>query len=135
MARIYHRRGAKNVHHGDDVYEAAPDGGFEGLPADLERHLLGFPEWETDAQREQRRVREDLARRRDPASQYDELAALRAEVRTELGTQAPDLSRLTPEQLAALADAVKAAQAAQDDREEAKPARGRKPAAKADGAE
>lgn len=84
MARIYHRRGDESISHGGTVYAAAPDGGFEGLPADLERHLLAFPDWETDVQREQRRVREEHARKRDPASQYDEVAAMRAEMRAEL---------------------------------------------------
>ncbi len=131
--RIYHRRGAQVVHHGGTQYKAAPDGGFEALPGDVERHLLGFPDWETDVQREQRRVREDLARRRDPASQYEELAAMRAEMRAEARAPqaAPDLSLLSPEQLAALADAIRKAQAVQygDGEAPAKP-RGRRPAPK-----
>lgn len=82
--RIYHRRGAATISAGGVTYQAAPDGGFEGLPPEVETHLLGFPDWETDVQREQRRVREDLARRRDPASQFDEIAAMRAEMRADL---------------------------------------------------
>jgi hypothetical protein len=91
--RIYHRKGAAAVTAGGVTYQAEADGGFEGLPGPVEQHLLGFPDWETEVQREQRRVREDLARRRDPASQYDELASLRADFAAGLRNTSPPQSR------------------------------------------
>lgn len=114
--RIYHRKGATTVSAGGVHYEAGPDGGFGGLPGDLEAHLLRFPDWESDVDRQRRIVREDLARRRDPASQFDELAAMRAEVMAGLRNataQAPDLSAMSPENLSVLAEAIAKAQAAQ----------------------
>jgi predicted trehalose synthase len=72
--RIYTLTGATSV---DDPqygrFNADANGAFDGLPDEMAKrlhsfHLNGKAAWETDAEREQRIVSEELDRMRDPAT-------------------------------------------------------------------
>lgn len=71
--RLYTRTGATAV---DDpefgTFEADEEGGFD-LPDDLSERLIRFhidgrPAWETDTERQNRLIAEELERRKDPAT-------------------------------------------------------------------
>jgi hypothetical protein len=79
--RLFTRTGATAL---DDPefghFEASPDGSFD-FPDDLSDRLHSFhwrgqPMWETDIERQQRLVSEEMERRRDPASLYEAVAQL-----------------------------------------------------------
>lgn len=70
--RLYSRTDAAVVEHGGTRYEPSEDGSFE-LPEELGLqlhafHIGGKPMWETDIERQQRLISEELERRKDPAT-------------------------------------------------------------------
>lgn len=98
------------------LFHVQEHGGFD-FPDELSdrlhrHHVRGQKLWETQVERDKRLHGEEDARRRDPATMYDAVARL-VELAERSGgaqAQAPDLSKLSPEQLAELAEAVAAAQ-------------------------
>jgi hypothetical protein len=81
--RLYPRAGQAVLVHDGQQYTADGDGGFD-LPDPVGRHVHrfhvdGVPMWETDVEQQQRFIREDIARRRDPSSQYDLLERIAAQ--------------------------------------------------------
>lgn len=79
--RLYSRTGATAL---DDPeyghFDANDDGGFD-FPDDLSDRLHGFhaagrPMWETDVERQQRLIAEELERRKDPATLLDAVQQL-----------------------------------------------------------
>lgn len=79
--RLYTRTGATAL---DDPefghFDASPEGGFD-FPDPLSDRLHSFhwrgkPMWESDVERQQRLMSEELERRRDPASLYEAVAQL-----------------------------------------------------------
>ena len=69
--RLYSRTGAASVHHGGQVYTPGTSGGFD-FPDDVSDVLHPFAVrgqrlWETDIERHQRILTEEMDRRRDPA--------------------------------------------------------------------
>lgn len=79
--RLYTRTGATALDHPVfGHFDADADGGFD-FPNELSDQLHGFaiggrPLWETDIERQNRLGREELERRRDPASLYEAVAQL-----------------------------------------------------------
>lgn len=80
--RLYTRTGATALTDPATgiVYEADEHGGFD-FPDDLSDQLHRFavrgkPMWESDVEQQNRLGREEMARRRDPASLYDAVAQL-----------------------------------------------------------
>lgn len=71
--RLYSRTGAAALDHADHGhFEAGPDGSFD-LPEDLATELHRFhvgkqPMWEDDVERQHRLIREEMERRKDPAT-------------------------------------------------------------------
>ncbi|MFJ9771231.1 hypothetical protein ACIRVF_08300 [Kitasatospora sp. NPDC101157] len=75
--RLYSRTGATALddpRHGR--IEADPDHGGFDLPEELAEELRGFPAWETDVERQQRLVIEEIERRKDPATLLDAVQQL-----------------------------------------------------------
>ena len=138
MAVLYSRRSA--VAHDDAQYghfEARSKNHDFDFPDELSDRLKTFchrgkPDWETEDERALRLHGEDLDRRRDPAALYDAVGDV-TDLFRQLGValaggarQAPDLSQLSPEQLAELAEAVASAQAGHSEAGAAKTATGRR---------
>lgn len=78
--RLYSRTGATSVHHGGQVYTLGDSGGFD-FPDEVSDVLHPFAVkgerlWETDIERHQRILGEEMDRRRDPASLYDAVAKI-----------------------------------------------------------
>jgi hypothetical protein len=66
--RLYNKRDATQFddpEHG--TFAAGPTGAFDGLPDAMYAKLYGRPDWESEAQREQRMSQEELDKFRDPA--------------------------------------------------------------------
>ncbi|MGW2371667.1 hypothetical protein [Kitasatospora sp. NPDC001683] len=75
--RLYSRTGATALddpRHGR--IEADPSHGGFDLPEELAEELRGFPAWETDVERQQRLVIEEIERRKDPATLLDAVQQL-----------------------------------------------------------
>lgn len=133
MARLFSLARATAV---DDPefghFEGGEDGSFD-FPDELSDRLHRFGHrgkraWETEEERGDRLHADDLARRRDPAALYDAVGDVTDLFRQLAGARPaapPDLSQLSPEQLAELAGAVASARAAHGT-----PADDKKPAAK-----
>jgi hypothetical protein len=73
--RLYSRTDAASVSDGGKTYKAAKDGSFD-LPDELAARLHGFatagkPQWETDVERQNRLIAEEIERRKDPATLLD----------------------------------------------------------------
>lgn len=73
--RLYSRDGATAVSHGGDTYTPGDDGGFD-FPEHVARELHAFhagkvPLWETDIERQERELAEEMGRRKDPATLLD----------------------------------------------------------------
>jgi hypothetical protein len=70
--RLYSRTGAASVEHQGHTYEPGEDGGYdfpEAVGRDLHSfHVAGKPMWETDIERQNRLMNEELERRKDPAT-------------------------------------------------------------------
>jgi hypothetical protein len=80
--RLYSRANAGVVCHGGQTYTPGDSGGFD-FPDDVSDVLHRFAVrgqklWETDIERQQRILGEELDRRRDPASLYDAVAKITA---------------------------------------------------------
>jgi hypothetical protein len=73
--RLYSRTGAVSVAHGGRTYEPEGDGGFdfpEPVGQELHSfHVGGKPAWETQIERNNRLINEELERRQDPATLLD----------------------------------------------------------------
>jgi hypothetical protein len=80
--RLYSRTGATSVHHGGQVYTPGDSGGFD-FPDHVSDVLHPFAVrgqrlWETDIERQQRILTEEMDRRRDPAELYAAVAKIAA---------------------------------------------------------
>ncbi|MFE2407118.1 hypothetical protein ACFXDE_02105 [Kitasatospora sp. NPDC059408] len=109
--RLYSRTGATALdhpHHGR--IEADPGHGGFDLPEELAEELRSFPAWETDVERQQRLVAEEIERRKDPATLLDAVQQL---------VQAAQAANAAKQETAGF----------DEDRGPAKPARARKAAA------
>ena len=74
--RLYTRTGAAALDDPEYGHFDADDDGFFELPDDLAERLHGFcvggqPLWETDIERQNRLIGEELERRKDPATLLD----------------------------------------------------------------
>ena len=70
--RLYSRTGAASVTHDGQTYDPGDDGGFdfpEAVGQELHSfHVGGKPAWETQIERNNRLINEELERRKDPAT-------------------------------------------------------------------
>ncbi len=120
--RLHSRTGCAALVHNGQRYVPGDDGAFE-LPDHVAREVHSFhvskvPLWETDVERQQRMIREETDRRRDPSAQYeildrimkasergpdpaDEIAALKARLAELEADRAPDAPRTAPRRAAA----------------------------------
>ena len=78
--RLYSRTGASVVKHEGVMYEPGDSGGFD-FPDHVSDALHPFAVrgqklWESDIERQQRLLGEEMDRRRDPASLYDAVAKI-----------------------------------------------------------
>lgn len=93
--RLYSRTGATALD--DPEYghiDAGPDGGFD-LPDDLSDRLYGFhaagqPLWETDVERQNRLIAEELERRKDPATLLAAVEQLVGAAKASAQAEVPD---------------------------------------------
>jgi hypothetical protein len=96
--RLYSRTGATALddsRHGR--IEADPGHGGFDLPEELAEELRGFPAWETDVERQQRLVLEEMERRKDPATLLDAVQQLVQAAQTvNAAKQASDADETTP---------------------------------------
>lgn len=83
--RLFNLAGATSLMpNDDDIYEADEDGCFD-IPQDLAMqlhsiHILGQKVWETEGERQNRLLAEELKRRQDPATLLAAVEALTAKV-------------------------------------------------------
>jgi hypothetical protein len=73
--RLYSRTDAAAITDGGETYKAGKDGAFD-LPDELAARLHAFatagkPQWETDIERQNRLIAEEIERRKDPATLLD----------------------------------------------------------------
>jgi hypothetical protein len=73
--RLYSRTGAVSITDSGKTYKAGKDGAFD-LPDELaaRQHAFataGKPQWETDIERQNRLIAEEIERRKDPATLLD----------------------------------------------------------------
>lgn len=85
--RLYSRTGAVAVDDGEyGHFDASQDGGFD-FPDDLSDRLHKFgskagPDWETDIERQQRLIVEEMERRKDPSTLLSAVEQIVAAART-----------------------------------------------------
>lgn len=70
--RLYSRLDAASVTHAGRTYDPKDDGGFD-FPEDVAQelhtfHVNGTPAWETQIERQNRLIAEEIERRKDPAT-------------------------------------------------------------------
>jgi hypothetical protein len=95
--RLYSRIGATAVDDGDEHYAAADDGGFD-FPEDVGArlhsfHAAGKALWEDSIERQARMMREEAARRADPATL---LAAVEQLVAAAAASSKPEPAPVKP---------------------------------------
>jgi hypothetical protein len=75
--RLYPRDGAAAISDAEfGSFEAEDDGGFV-VPEELGVRMAAFPNWETEVEKQNRELHEEMERRKDPATLLETVQQLR----------------------------------------------------------